>query len=234
MPVDDISPLETAIGIINNKAEYPLQSRMSAILYLVEKYEDESRPFLKQLLQDTDEDAELRSAVALALGRIGGKEVFPLLSEELHRTDNQILRNYILQAFGILGDTDAIPLLMAALKDTDNDIFYSAAESLGKIGKPALPYLIDLLLGGGADDARCIAAWQLGTLQYSEAIDALLTTIEHDSNKELIALSIWAVGEIGLSSDDVMGVLRMAKANEDPTINERAALAIKKISRHVN
>jgi hypothetical protein len=230
---DDISPLETATNIVRQK-EYPLSSRLNAILYMVEKYKTECLPVLEEVLNDSSEDPDLRSAAALALGKLGGDRALELLKRMATQAENGTLKNYSVQALGLLGREESVPVLLDALKDQDNTIFYSAAEALGRIGKPVVPHLIQLLSSGPAEDARCIAAWQLGTLQYSEAIPTLVEVIRNDKNPELIALSIWALGEIGLGPPEVMETLNWARTQPDPAISKRAGMALKKIARHVN
>ena len=229
---DDTTPLETAINIVRQK-EYAPSSRLNAILYMVEKFEPSCLPVLEEILNDPQEEADVRSAAALALGKVGGERAVDIL-KQMALTDDPTIKNYSLQALGLSGREEVVPILLDALKDEDNDVFHSAAEALGRIGKPAVPHLIDLLKPGSAEDARCIAAWQLGTLRYSEASPTLVEVVRTDKNAEVVALAIWALGEIGLSGPEVLDTLKWAKSQEDPSINKRAELAIKKITRHVN
>lgn len=229
---DDVTPLETAINIVRQK-EYPSSSRLSAILYMVEKFEPMCLPVLEEILNDPQEEADVRSGAALALGKLGGERAFEIL-KEMASSENATIKNYSVQALGYLGREESVPVLLDALKDEDNAVFASAAEALGRIGKPVVPHLINLLNTSKAEDARCIAAWQLGTLRYTEAVPSLVKVIRNDKNPELVALSIWALGEIGFGPDDVLDTLKWARTQEDPAINKRAEMAIKKITRHVN
>ncbi len=229
---DDQSPLETAINIVRQK-EYPSSSRLNAILYMVEKFQPECLAVFEEILSDPDEDADVRSGAALALGKVGGDRAFEILKRMAYAEDKTI-RSYSLQGLGMLGREEGVPDLLDALKDEDNTIFASAAEALGMIGRPVVPHLIDLLKSGPAEDARCIAAWQLGTLRYTEAVPPLVEVVKTEKNPELVALSIWALGEIGFGPEDVLDTLNWARVQEDPAISKRAIMAIKKISRHVN
>jgi HEAT repeat protein len=232
--LDDRSPLETAMDIIN-KNEYPLSSRLNAILYMVEKFQEEALPFLETILATPSYELDLRGAAALAMGRIGGQQSFDTLSA-LAQTQDDIpaLKNYAIQGLGLLGDEAVIPILLQALKNPDNTIFYSAAESLGKLGQVALPHLMDLLQNQPKEDIRCVAAWQLGTLKYAEAIPALLKEVQDSQNPELVALCVWALGEIGIQDVNVVAALKEARSSLNPAISERAGRALKKIARHVN
>lgn len=229
---DDTTPLETAINIVRQR-DYATASRLNAILYMVEKFEPSCLPVLEEILNDPQEESEIRSAAALALGKVGGERALDILKQmALHEPPP--VKTYSLQALGLLGREEVVPVLLDALKHEDNDVFASAAEALGRIGKPVVPHLIELLNESSAEDARCIAAWQLGTLRYAEAVPPLVQVVRTDKNTEVIALSIWALGEIGLSDQAVLDTLKWAKNQEDPAINQRAEMAIKKITRHVN
>lgn len=229
---DDTTPLETAINIVLQK-EYAPSIRLNAILYMVEKFEPSCLPVLEEILNDSQEEADVRSAAALALGKVGGDRAVTIL-KQMALNENPTVKTYSLQALGLSGREEVVPILLDALKDENNDVFHSAAEALGLIGKPVVPHLIDLLKPGSAEDARCIAAWQLGTLRYSEAVPSLVHVIQTDKNPEVIALAIWALGEIGMGMPEVLDTLKWAKNQEDPSISKRAELAIKKITRHVN
>jgi HEAT repeat protein len=229
---DDTSPIETAISIVRQK-EYPPSSRMNAILFMLEKFEPQCLPVLEEILKNSEEEADVRNAAALALGKVGGDQALDLLKNMAHSQD-VTLKNYAIQALGMTGRQETIPILLDALNDTDNAIFASAAEALGRIGKPVVPHLIELLNTSKAEDARCIAAWQLGTLRYTEAVPTLVEVVRTDKNPEVLALAIWALGEIGFGPPEVLKLLQKERTHPDPAISKRAVMAIKKITRHVN
>lgn len=231
MPPDPEIQMHLALQVAQTRSEPP-KVRMDAILLIIDQFEARFLTIFENLLKDPDEHPDVRSAAALALGRIGGDKAFALLAR--HASDEDVtVRNYSVQALGSMGREDAIPYLIEALKDDNNTIFGSAAEALGQIGRPVVPYLIELLKTG-AEDAKCVAAWQLGQLRYIEAIPALLHTIQTDPNRDLVALAIWALGEIGMGPENVLETLNRAKHHEDPAIHKRAERAMKKIARHVN
>ena len=212
---------------------------MDALFKMTENYQPEFFAVFQGLFEDDAEHPDVRSALALTFGKLGSfvrkENDNPFLSLLMaYSNDPDVtVRNYIVQALGMIGREEAIPVLIDALEDDNNFVFHSAADSLGKIGEPAVPHLMELI-DSGADDARCIAAWKLGELQYEGAIPKLISVIEADENPELLALCVWALGEIGYYSDNVMDVLNAAKIHEHPDVNQRAQLAIKKIARHCN
>lgn len=230
---DDVSPLETAINIVRQK-EYPPSSRMNAILYMVEKYQPaECLSVFEEILNDPEEVPDVRSAAALALGKVGGDHALELL-KRMSQTDDKTIKSYSVHGLGMLGREEGLPELLEALKDEDNQVFASAAEAIGKLGKPVVPHLIQLLGKNHAEDIRCVAAWQLGTLRYTDAVKPLVGVVKTDPNSELVALAIWALGEIGFGPAEVLETLKTASKHEDPSISQRAEMAIKKITRHVN
>jgi HEAT repeat protein len=226
--------------------QQPINLRMDALHLMIEQFHPEYVAQLGQLIADTSEPADIRSAAALALAKAGQRQrpasrpgsmatrqqVFDILSARVHDPD-KTLRNYVVQALGILAMEEAAPLLIEALKDPNNTVFASAAEALGKLGRPVVPHLVTLL-HEGADDARCVAAWQLGEIGESSATSALVQGIQNDKNQDVVALAIWALGQIGEGPADVMDVLRWARNQAEPEIRLRAEMALKKIVRHQN
>ncbi len=223
--------IEDAINTLREKKQSS-QTRLDALLVIVGKFESDYFPLFEEILQDQEEDPGIRSAVALALGKISGERPFQILRP--HSQDhNDTVRNYVIQALGMTHQEAAAPLLVQALQDKSNTVFASASEALGELGHKALPYLIDILSSGAAD-ARCIAAWQLGELQAEQSVPALVKTIRNEESVPVIALCIWALGEIGMCSSEVLQILSEAKAKPEPDVRLRAETAMKKIARHTN
>ena len=223
--------IDFALEIAREKSQPP-KNRLDAILYIIDQFEAGFFPVLETIVNDEEEHPDVRAAAALALGKVGGDRALDLLLAH-SRSDDPTVRNHALHALVLLKREESIPVLVDALGDQNNTIFATAAEALGQFGRQALPYLIDLL-EQGADDARCVAAWQLGELRYMDAVPALTETIRKESNPDVTALSIWALGEIGYGPEEVVTVLSEKAADDDPAIHERASRALKKISRHVN
>ncbi|MDX2084385.1 MAG: HEAT repeat domain-containing protein [Candidatus Melainabacteria bacterium] len=217
--------------ILQEKSQ-PSHVRMDAILSLMVAPSAQLVAVLVDILSDRSEDPDVRSAVALTLGKLSSDEAFESLVAQA-QSDNTTVRNYVLQALGNTGREEAVPILIRALQDPDNHVFASAADSLGRIGDSAIPYLMELL-ASGADDARCVAAWKLGEIQAEESVGALAKAVQADKNLDVAALSIWAIGEIGVASPSVMDVLQWARRQASPELHQRAAMAIKKIARHCN
>jgi HEAT repeat protein len=223
--------IDDAIHILKEKSHSP-QARLDALLVIVDKFQAEYFPLFEEILQDTEEVPDIRSGVALALGKISGERPFEILKSYC-QDDNPIIRNYVIQALGMTHLVAAAPLLIEALRDKSNTVFASASQALGELGPPVAPYLIELLTSG-AEDARCVAAWQLGELQSEESVPALVQAIRREENVSVIALCIWALGEIGLGSEEVLQILTQARKQPEPDVRLRAETAIKKIVRYAN
>ncbi len=226
-----IDSIDNAIEILKEKDQAP-NTRLDALLVIVDQFESKYFPLFEEILKDPQEHPDIRSGVALALGKISGEKPFEIL-KPFCRDNNPTVRNYVICALGMTHQEAAAPLLIQALKDKNNAIFASASEALGELGHKAIPYLIDLLTNG-ADDARCVAAWQLGELHSIDSVPALVETIRREKNVSVIALCIWALGEIGFRSEDVIEILTEAKKKSEPDVRLRAETAMKKIVRFSN
>lgn len=223
--------IEDAIHILKEKSHSP-KERLDALLVIVTKFETDYFPLFEEILKDTDEHPDIRSAVALALGKISGERPFNILKSHCRDNDTTV-RNYVIQALGMTHQEAAAPLLINALQDQNNTVFASASHALGELGHKAMPYLVELL-SNGADDARCVAAWQLGELGAVDSVHALVEAIRREKSVSVIALCIWALGEIGMGSDEVLEILAKAKKEPEPDVRLRAETALLKIVRHSN
>ncbi len=233
---DNPSP-EIYLAILAQRDE-PAKARMDALYFLAQAYQPEYFNLMLTLLSSTDEDPELRSAIALTFGKLGRyhpaeQNPFLLALLEVIGDRNTQVKNYAAQGLGLIGREEAIPKLVTLLDAEDNILFSTAADALGRIGEPAAPYLEELLKTG-ADDAQCVAAWKLGEIRYVGAINTLVEQVKTTKNPEVMALSVWALGEIGHHTPEVMAVLKSAKKHKDPEVYVRAKAALKKVVGQVN
>lgn len=206
--------------------------RLDALLFIVQSFSADCFPVLEARLADDNEHPSVRSAVALSLGKVSGEEAFTIL-EKFADDPDPVVKSYVIQALGMTRLDAAIPLVIAALTDSDNRVFGSASEAIGYFGRKALPQLHSLLQEG-KDDARCIAAWNLGELAERASAPVLLQSLKADASEEVQALAIWALGQIGEYSEELLQVLCEASKNANPEIRLRAEVALKRIARHIN
>ncbi|MCA9788735.1 MAG: HEAT repeat domain-containing protein [Cyanobacteria bacterium HKST-UBA06] len=222
---------QEAIQLLTNPDKDTLV-RLNALYEIVQEFEPTHFSLLEGILQDTDEHPDVRSAVALALGKVGGQQAFNILKGFEHEADITV-KNHVIQGLGMTGETDALPILVNALWDSNNHVFASATNGLSLFGQRATSVLIELL-DADKEDIRCVAAWRLGELEVREAVNPLLATLAEEKDPEVIALCVWALGEIGVYSDEVMTQLNAWRDNQNPDIYKRANDAIHKIARHIN
>lgn len=233
--------MHRALAILKEKSATP-QARLDALWHLLETAgppaDRAAMTAMAAILQDTDDHVDVRSAVALSLGKLGHQPqqaaaclagLVQALSDA-HPT----VRHYAARALGMLGRAEAVSALIAALGDADHLVFHTAAESLGRLGEAAHRALLALLQSEAADDARCVAAWKLGEGRCVQAIPVLAQAVRQEPNPELVALCAWALGEIGLDDEAALSALRWAQQCPEPAVCERARRALRKIARHYN
>jgi HEAT repeat protein len=173
-----------------------------------------------------DEDSDVRSSAAQALGSLGdARAVEPLLAA-LHDEDPNV-RGSAAQALDTLGDARAVEPLLAALRDETFLVSWYAAQALGTLGdaravEPLLAALHDedfhmrgsaALALGGLGDGRALepllaalmdedfsvwwyAAQALGTLGDARAVEPLLAAL-HDDNLSVRGSAAQALGSLG-------------------------------------
>lgn len=225
--------IEGLVNQLKNK-DLSLEDRYSAVLALVKLFGHDSFNVLKETLDDVNEPEELRSAVALALGKLGQQSLDEL--KKHLKDDSPIVRNYVVQAIGMVGE-QALPLLLKALKDKDNEVFYTAADAIGAIGHPAVPHLTELLKSG-KEDAKCVAAWKLGEIKDTRAVPALIEAVRNqENNSDILSLSVWALGEVSRkekNNKSIISALYRASRTSNPEIKRHAYIALRKARDYLN
>jgi HEAT repeat protein len=103
---------------------------------------------------ETDKEASVRAAAAIALGQIGDSSAVPVLVQTFsrrrapggflnritrQREENEFVRRSAIHALGQIGDSSALPDLIEALTSerAEADVRREAAQALGQIGDPA-------------------------------------------------------------------------------------------------
>jgi HEAT repeat protein len=250
-PSSDLFSFEQALFLLTNREALQTE-RLEALLALVR---EESAGMacigtLLERLHDETEEMDFRCSVALALGHLMGQLstytlqpehlLTPLqaLSQLVKQPETPVrLKTYALQALGSSGFVEVAPVLIAALQESDNNLFGSAADALGQLSqrvrRPIIPLLCEVL-ETAADDARCVAAWQLGELRDATALEPLLQQARYHSNKDVQALCLWALGQLGQHNPQVLAVMQWAKQEATPEIRLRAETALKKIVSRFN
>lgn len=148
-----------------------------------------------------DRDANVREAAARALGQIRRPEgAAPLMSALRDR--NAAVRRAAAWALGELelrpsgGLLSLVEALIAALRDRDGEVREAAVRALGKIGRPAVPPLLDALRSRQAQRARTMIIAALKEIADCSAVPALLEAIA-DTDWHVRQAAAEALGEIG-------------------------------------
>lgn len=130
-----------------------------------------------------------------------------LIGRMTDKNEDKNLRRHAAEALGEIGDASAVPALAEALKD--KDIRGSAIEALVKIGKPAVPALIEALKNENKD-VRWIAATALGDRGDASAIPTLIEALEEEKHW-VRQITIEALVKIGKPA---VPALKEAQKNE--------------------
>jgi len=111
--------------------------------------------------------------------------------------DRSFPRRYVAAwALGELGDPTAVGPLVRALGQGQGETSKEAARSLVKLGKPAVPMLIEAL-PGLTGEGRGYALRTLGELQDLRALEALVAALADPGSRTEAA---WALGKLGASA----------------------------------
>lgn len=108
-------------------------------------------------------------AATKALGKIGGQPAIATLIRALNYYD---VRDEAAEGLGNIGEPKAVPGLLNIAKTDKGFARYTAVEALTKIGKPAIPALIEVLRVGDWD-LRGRTAEALGEIGDNTAVPAL-------------------------------------------------------------
>jgi HEAT repeat protein len=137
-------------------------------------HQGDPRAVTPLLLALKEADAEMRTAVMQALGRMGptATEALCLLLQERKRPDG--VRAEAASALGILGTADAIPSLVQALHDPSPAVRARACWALGRIASPEVYPLLIMRLTDSDGPVRQQATQALGQIGDVRAIPSLI------------------------------------------------------------
>jgi len=181
------------------------------------------------IVRDLEEraNAELRGALAIAVGLSGNQSGAPILREIAADRGNPTLRGHAAIAIGLLGDRDlGAPVLRQMLVDVHSpEVQREVALGLGMLGdREAVRLLIGLVEDGSSVYVQGSAAMALGRIGGEKAGNALLGVLRDESRPDL-ARAMAGVG-LGLVLDESEGK-RLASIGADlnwylftPTVHE--------------
>jgi hypothetical protein len=150
---------------------------------------------------------EARQSETEVAVRAMGTNALPVLTRWLAEISGEYL--YAPTAFGLLGEAaaPAVPELEQLMRSTNELTSILAAQSLGQIGKPALPVFLAALTNTNdkisSDAALCIT--DLGT-NARPAIPIFLSQLQHPNGKVRARAAV-ALGNLELEPDSVVPAL---------------------------
>jgi len=147
---------------------------------------------LIKVLAHQKQGSDVWHAAAIALDEIGHARVIPVLIPMLKDNDEQ-LRLIAAQALANYG-MPAIDALIAALGDEEK--CRHAAAALMVIGAPAFDSLMRALRDKESSLRRAGAAYTLGTMKDTRAVEHLITALTRDENNYVRYNAAHALGEI--------------------------------------
>ena len=212
-----------------------LSSRAASALGKIGPAAKAAAPALIATLKDKDRDFITRSDAARALGKIGAeaKTVVPVLIQALADKDLDV-RLRAAEALGNIGPEarDAIPALRRAFQKNEGDLFLAPTivSALGRMGKPAVPALIDALKSN-QEFVREKAATALGKLgpEAREAVPNLIEMLKKDDWKDR-QRACQTLGRIGTEGRSAVPALKEAVKDRNAWVRESAAWAFVRIA----
>ena len=171
------------------------------------------------------EDPNVRQSVADTLGRIGNsRAVGPLVA--CLKDEDWGVRMSAAAALGKIGSSRAVEPLIAYLKSGESYDYdrRSAADALGRIGKPAVKPLI-VCLEDENSDVRKSTMEALGKIADSRAVEPLMACLK-ERDWGVRASAGAALGRIG---EPAVEPLTTCLEDEDPDVRESAIRALGEI-----
>jgi len=175
----------------------------------------------------SDANVQVRDRAVWALGKTHDSRAYETIL--CLTTDSEgYVRYDAAMALGVLGDERAIGPLIALMQKPDDQhcVDSAAAMGLNRLGRTAVPALLDVLQNG-ANLARRLAADVLGGIGDKRAVEPL-TGLLCDSDKDVRIVAVEALAQIGGS--DCIVLIQGCLQDPAPKVHETAAYWIEEMS----
>lgn len=192
-------PFEALIWGLGDKAA---ETRARAAESLGHRGQREAVPFLLDALRGQARAPRVRSAIYVALGRLGDAAALPPLYRCLDSEPRAELRRDCVMAIAAIGEAASLAKLLDAFgRDEDPLVRQSVVSALGRFPQEAaLESLISLVEEPQSRQIRQRAIIALGGSGRSKAVGTLLAAMERTHDDGELALIVWSLGQIGDSA----------------------------------
>jgi HEAT repeat protein len=146
----------------------------------------------------TDVDPAVRSSTALALARLGDRDMLPVVGETLVQSENGAVSMALVEALEAFDDPAAVPYLEAVVvgQEVPYYVRQRSLEALGRLGRGNVgPYLQGLLSKSDNVAYRFMAAEGLGFIRDTSAVSLLRDAFQKDP---AIPVRLAAAGALSL------------------------------------
>ncbi len=226
--ITETSPTESLIQALEY-AEYAYQRRNAAI-WLGERSAKEAIPYLLKGLKDPEEVVKSGAAKGLAL--IGEKSIHATVLEELKANladaDPQVRQYsaYVLGQFGKKAgkeDPEIVETLENLAQDENELVRVEVIYALYEIGSPSSENIFVQALKDDEPRVRQYAATALGEIKTPMSAEALVSTLENETDEDVRGTIAAALGKHG-SAYAVTALLAVLPHEKEPV---RAQIATK-------
>ena len=150
--------------------------RQSALLALARIDQQKAAPVLLEMLRRND--VAIRSAVAQALGEIGGATAIQTLGAMLSGDPDKMIRQIASNSLQKIGNKQVKQLLLRLAGDDGNpQAQVLAIQTLRRLGTAEIPKLLNELLGNRKGQVRLQAAFALAEFYDKRAVPVLISAI---------------------------------------------------------
>lgn len=184
-PREDPEPIIEAVdpSVMKLAPGTPLVSpdprlRLKAVMLLIQNPQTAAYEVLAALAE-TEKDAFVRSALPMALVRIGGNEVLPLIVRSFLEDPHPRVRANAVEALSNLEDLRAAPFLVKMVSDIDHRTRANAVVGLQRFSKGKVWKILEAMVASTQVWMRDSAAYALGRLKDPRGV-ALLGRLLQD------------------------------------------------------
>ena len=182
--------------------------------------------FLSRLREN---NPRMREVAALGLGLVEGREVVEPLIQSLRDAEVGVRANSA-WALGRTEDGRALRPILGMLGDRSDVVRQAAVYAAGRFddSTSSIAALTRVLREDDAANVRRAAAWALGQLEESAAVDALTGTLGRERDARVREMVVWALGQIE-DRRATSSLVNTMRNDDDDRVREVAAWALGQI-----